>query len=98
MNTLKITKCPAYLLPIVLSLMFFLSLAPVTGYSGEKVEAAMTVFIKKHDLGTRSELVDKTNKSHKEMGAKGWQFKSLEIYDEDGDLTGFFVTYIRVGE
>ena len=97
MNTLKITKRPAYLAPIVLSLMFLLSLSPVTGYSGEKVEA-ITVFIDKHHTTSKGGLVDKTNESHKEMGAKGWQFKSLALYDEDGDLRGLFVTYTRAAE
>jgi hypothetical protein len=35
------------------------------------------------------------NAKHAEMEAQGWRFASLEAYNENGDLVGFFVTYVR---
>ncbi len=35
------------------------------------------------------------NKIHKQMEAKGWCFKDFELYTENGDLEGFFLTYTR---
>lgn len=97
MTAFESTRIPNCMVSNVLSMVFCLSLTPVTGYSGEKVEA-VTVFIEKHHTTTRDGLVDKANKSHEKMGAEGWEFQSLEVYDEDGDLRGFFVTYTRGGK
>ena len=38
---------------------------------------------------------DKLNKKHAEMLALGWSFADLEIYTENGDMQGAFVTYER---
>jgi maltose-binding protein MalE len=38
---------------------------------------------------------EKLNKKHAEMEAKGWKFGDLEIYTENGDMQGAFVTYVR---
>ena len=35
------------------------------------------------------------NKIHAEMETKGWKFGDLEIYTENGDMQGAFVTYVR---
>lgn len=43
----------------------------------------------------QSSMADKVNKLHAEMTAKGWTFASLEVYTEDGDMQGMFVTYVR---
>ena len=43
----------------------------------------------------QSSMADKVNKLHAEMAAKGWSFASLEVYTEDGDMQGLFVTYVR---
>jgi hypothetical protein len=32
------------------------------------------------------------------MEAKGWRFMNLETYTENGDLVGFFVTYVKYRE
>lgn len=29
------------------------------------------------------------------MEAKGWRFLDLDTYTENGDLVGFFVTYVK---
>jgi maltose-binding protein MalE len=38
---------------------------------------------------------EKLNKMHAQMEAKGWKFGDLEIYTEDGDMKGAFVTYVH---
>jgi hypothetical protein len=41
----------------------------------------------------QSSMADRINKLHADMAAKGWRFVDLEIYTEDGDMEGVFVTY-----
>lgn len=42
-----------------------------------------------------SGFAEKLNKKHAEMQEKGWSFADLEIYTENGDMQGAFVTYER---
>jgi len=37
----------------------------------------------------------KLSETHRTAQEQGWDFKDLEVYIEDGDLQGFFVTYVR---
>jgi hypothetical protein len=43
-------------------------------------------------------MADSVNKLHADMAAKGWKFVDLEIYTENGDMQGMFVTYQRDAE
>ena len=43
----------------------------------------------------QSSFADKVNKTHAAMTAKGWKFAELDVYTEDGDMKGAFVTYTR---
>jgi hypothetical protein len=70
-----------------------LSLASGLAQAEEKAPAtAKTVWL---DGKGQSSMADKVNKMHAEMAAKGWKFASLEVYTEDGDMQGLFVTYVR---
>lgn len=51
-----------------------------------------TVFV---DGKGQSGFADKVNKTHADMVANGWKFADLEIYVEDGDMKGAFITYER---
>ena len=51
-----------------------------------------TVFVSGHGEGS---MADKVNKMHAEMAAKGWKFADLDIYIENSDMQGIFVTYVR---
>lgn len=51
-----------------------------------------TVFV---DGKGQSGFADKVNKIHAEMAAKGWKFAGLDLYTENGDMKGVFVTYTR---
>ena len=56
---------------------------------------ATTVFVNTV-LGSRTGgSAKRINETHAEMEAKGWRFMSLETYSENGDLVGFFVTYVK---
>lgn len=43
----------------------------------------------------KGSMADKVNKVHAEMAAKGWRFVDLDVYIENGDMQGMFVTYQR---
>lgn len=53
---------------------------------------ATTVWV---DGKGQSSFAEKLNKMHAEMAAKGWDFVEIEIYTENGDMKGAFVTYER---
>jgi len=71
---------------------------PVTVYAEQKQPArteTKTVWVDAH-FGFRKKSGAKgINKIHKEMEADGWSFADMELYDENGDLEGFFITYTR---
>jgi hypothetical protein len=70
-----------------------LSLASGLAQAQDKAPpTAKTVWL---DGKGQSSMADKVNKMHAEMAAKGWKFASLEVYTEDGDMQGLFVTYVR---
>jgi len=43
----------------------------------------------------QSSFAEKLNEEHAKMEAKGWKFADLEVYTEDGDMQGAFVTYVK---
>ena len=71
-----------------------LMLAAAPTHAEDKAPSAnaKTVWI---DGKGQSSMADKVNKLHADMQAKGWRFESLEVYTEDGDMQGLFVTYVR---
>jgi hypothetical protein len=54
--------------------------------------AAKTVWVDGKGQGS---MADKASKSHAEMARDGWKFQDLDVYIEDGDMKGLFVTYVR---
>jgi len=74
-----------------------LALGSAPAFAADQDEAATqakvtTVFVDGHG---QSSFADKVNKTHAEMAAKGWKFASLDVYTENGDMQGAFVTYTR---
>ena len=70
-----------------------LSLASGVAHAEDKAQPTIkTVWL---DGKGQSSMADKINKLHAEMAAKGWSFASLEVYTEDGDMQGLFITYVR---
>lgn len=56
---------------------------------------AWTVFIADATLRRQDGSAGRITESHRKAEQQGWQFEDLEIYIENGDLQGFFVTYTR---
>jgi hypothetical protein len=56
---------------------------------------ATTVFVNAVFGSRTGGSAKRINESHAEMEAKGWRFLDLEAYNENGDLVGFFVTYVK---
>ena len=70
-----------------------LSLASGVAHAEDKAQPTIkTVWL---DGKGQSSMADKINKLHAEMAANGWSSASLEVYTEDGDMQGLFVTYVR---
>jgi hypothetical protein len=84
-----------------------LGLAAPTGYAADDEDAdsakpkpcpatqASTVFVPDKAGNRQKGSAEKLREAHTNAQNQGWEFKDLEIYIEDGDLQGFFVTYTR---
>jgi len=75
----------------------FLAISSASVQAADKTDAdasakVKTVFVDGHG---ESSFADKVNKMHAEMNANGWSFADLEIYTENGDMKGAFLTYKR---
>lgn len=53
---------------------------------------AQTVWV---DGKGQSSMAKDATKMHAEMAKQGWKFQDLEVYTEDGDMKGLFITYVR---
>ncbi len=54
-----------------------------------------TVFLDISVLGRKARAADKMNELHSRMAAEGFTVISVAPYDENGDLQGFFLTYVK---
>ena len=54
-----------------------------------------TVFVDANFGSRKAGAAKQLNAKHAEMAAQGWKFAGLAPYNENGDLVGFFVTYVR---
>jgi hypothetical protein len=69
-----------------------LSVQPALAAEPEMATQVRTVFVNK---GNASAVTKALNKMHAKMEADGWSFADMNVYVEDGDLEGIFVTYVR---
>jgi len=76
------------------SLLAAAALVGVTSHAKDEPVAQNTTTVWVDGKGY-SGFSDKLNKKHAEMEATGWKFGDLEIYTENGDMQGAFVTYVR---
>jgi hypothetical protein len=58
-------------------------------------EQAITVFHDISSFGRKDRAAARMTERHDEMALTGWRFADMVIYTENGDLEGFYVTYIR---
>jgi hypothetical protein len=54
-----------------------------------------TVFVDANFGARKGGAAKQLNEKHAEMAVQGWKFAGLAPYTENGDLVGFFVTYVR---
>ena len=78
----------------VAGLLATVGLFAATSHAKDEVVAQNTTTVWIDGKG-QSGFSEKLNKMHAAMEAKGWKFGDLEIYTEDGDMQGAFVTYVR---
>ncbi len=90
----KTMKKATILTTAVAGLLATVGLFAATSHAKDELVAQnmTTVWI---DGKGQSGFAEKLNKMHAEMEAKGWKFGDLEIYTENGDMKGAFVTYVR---
>ena len=58
-------------------------------------EQAITIFHDVSSFGRRDRATKRMTEKHDEMALSGWRFAGMEIYTENGDLEGFYVSYTR---
>lgn len=58
-------------------------------------EQAITIFHDVSGFGRRDRAAQKMTERHEEMALTGWRFADMQIYTENGDLEGFYVSYTR---
>ena len=56
---------------------------------------ASTIFVSDKTGSRKRGSAKKIGETNTTYASPGWNFKDLEIYIEDGDLQGFFITYTR---
>ena len=57
---------------------------------------SVTVFQDVFAAGRKDRAARNISRRHDEMAMSGWVFADMEIYSENGDLEGFFLTYKRI--
>ena len=58
-------------------------------------EEAITVFQDVSFGGRKDRAAKNITKKHAGMAKDGWRFSDMEIYTENSDLEGFFLSYTR---
>ena len=58
-------------------------------------EQAITVFQDVSGMGRKDRAAKNMTKRHAEMAIDGWRLSDMEVYTENGDLEGFFLSYTR---
>ncbi len=58
-------------------------------------EEAITVFHDVSRLGRKDRAAKVMTNKHADMAREGWHFADMEVYIENGDLEGFYLSYTR---
>jgi hypothetical protein len=58
-------------------------------------EQAITVFQDVSGVGRKDRAARNMSRKHAAMAEDGWRFADMEVYTENGDLEGFYLTYVR---
>lgn len=74
------------------ALTLVVATSTVSAADSDANATARTVWV---DGKGQKSMADKANKMHAEMAAQGWRFEGMDVYTEDGDMKGLFITYVR---
>jgi len=89
---------------VLLGIMFGLLAGMVLAQSGglppqtfqfDTCQEAKTIFRDSSRFSRRNIGAGNISEKHDEYTREGWKFADMEIYNENGDLEGFFLTYTR---
>lgn len=58
-------------------------------------QEAITVFQDVSRIGRKDGAAKNITQKHQEMARERWRFVDVEPYTENGDLEGFYVSYVR---
>jgi hypothetical protein len=91
------------IVPVALALVVGVSLGTaVKSFAGKEVESsafkgriAKTVFLDISVFGRKDRAANRMTKMHQEYAREGWTLQEVTIYTENGDLEGFFITYVK---
>jgi len=91
------------LLPLALVFVAGVMLGTTQGFAGKTKEDAAaapgkggkTVFVGVSPLGRKDRAAKRMTKQHQEYAKEGWTVANVVVYTENGDLEGFFVTYVK---
>jgi len=89
---MKRTTMLASTMAVAIAAGAFFVTAPQAADKTPPAQNMLTVFISGKG---QSSFAEKLNEEHAKMEAKGWKFADLEVYTEDGDMQGAFVTYVK---
>jgi len=89
---MKKTTMLASAMAVAIGAGAFFMTAPQAADKTPPAQNVLTVFV--NGKG-QSSFAEKLNEEHAKMEAKGWKFGDMEIYTEDGDMQGAFVTYVK---
>ena len=98
MPEIRLSSSQRLLALVLVAVVAVIALALTVGAAGSGEQAAgttHTVFLDVAALGRRNRAAKRMNELHAEMATQGYDFADLEVYTENGDLEGFFLTYVR---
>ncbi len=91
------------LLPLALVFVAGVMLGTAQSFAGKTNEDAAaapgkgskTVFMDVGVLGKKDRAAKRMTKQHQEYAKEGWTVADIAVYTDDGDLEGFYVTYVK---
>jgi hypothetical protein len=69
--------------------------APAEPQPSANCEEALTVFQDVSGMGRKDRAAKNMTKRHAEMARERWRLIDMEVYTENGDLEGFYLSYVR---
>ena len=97
--------------PIVIAFVGGVLLGTAQSFAGESKEESVTaaedesttatgrmgktVFVDVSGAGRKKKAAKRMTELHEEFAQEGWTVIGVAVYTENGDLEGFFVTYVK---